>query len=207
MTSCRKICVSFTKPPNKSSSCLTFYYMERHCRISFSHWVELIHHKDIDSAGHLPNWFLHWLFGSKAKRHYNFYYLFFPNRILNSALQQRALLGFSCRLILRSDLNPDLHLWRTLYRLSYSAAATAKKIRQFGKKNFGTKLFRTVFDCPRPRDVRPLKISIRILELVCSTCMPLARTKWFRSTFSSHCPLSSNQRRWLTSAIVIIFPL
>ena len=37
--------------------------------------------------------------------------------------------------------------------------------------------------------------------------MSLARTRWFWSTFSSHYPLSSNQRRWLTSATSIIFPL
>ena len=28
----------------------------------------------------------------------------------------------------------------------------------------------------------------------CSTGLPLARTRWDRSTFSSHCPLSSYQR-------------
>ena len=33
------------------------------------------------------------------------------------------------------------------------------------------------------------------------------RTRWVWSTFSSHCPLSSNQRRWLTSATSIILPL
>ena len=41
----------------------------------------------------------------------------------------------------------------------------------------------------------------------CRTGLPLARTRWVRSTFSSHCPLSSNQRRWLASATWIIFPL
>ena len=40
-----------------------------------------------------------------------------------------------------------------------------------------------------------------------STCLPLAGTRWVRSSFSSHCPLSSNQRHWLTSATSIIFPV
>ena len=35
--------------------------------------------------------------------------------------------------------------------------------------------------------------------------LPLARTWWVRSTFSSHYPLSSYQRCWLTSATSIIF--
>ena len=44
----------------------------------------------------------------------------------------------------------------------------------------------------------------------CSTewatiCFVVARTRWVRSTFSSHCLLSSNQRRWLASATSIIF--
>ena len=37
--------------------------------------------------------------------------------------------------------------------------------------------------------------------------MPLACTRWVRSTFSSHCLLSSNQCHWLTSATSIIVPL
>ena len=41
----------------------------------------------------------------------------------------------------------------------------------------------------------------------CSTGSPLASTRWVWLTFSSHCPLSSNQHRWLTSAASIIFPL
>ena len=34
---------------------------------------------------------------------------------------------------------------------------------------------------------------------------PLASTRRVRSTFSSHCPLSSNQRHWLTSSMSVIF--
>ena len=41
----------------------------------------------------------------------------------------------------------------------------------------------------------------------CSTGLPLTRTRWVWSTFSSHCTLSSNQRWWLTSATLIIFLL
>ena len=41
----------------------------------------------------------------------------------------------------------------------------------------------------------------------CSTGLPLARTRWVRSTFSSHCPHYSNQTQWLTSATLKIFPL
>ena len=37
-------------------------------------------------------------------------------------------------------------------------------------------------------------------KLFCSTGLPLASTRWLRSTFSSHCPLSSIQCRWLISA-------
>ena len=44
-------------------------------------------------------------------------------------------------------------------------------------------------------------------RLFCSTGLPLARTRWVRLTFSSHGPLSSNQRHWFTSAKLIIFPL
>ena len=40
----------------------------------------------------------------------------------------------------------------------------------------------------------------------CRTGFPLARTRWVQSIFSSHCPLSSNQCHWLTSATLIIFP-
>ena len=41
----------------------------------------------------------------------------------------------------------------------------------------------------------------------CRTGLPLARTRWVGLTFSSNCPLSSNQRRWLTPSTTIIFPL
>ena len=40
----------------------------------------------------------------------------------------------------------------------------------------------------------------------CSTDLPLGRTRWVWSTFSSHCPLLSYQRWWLTSATLTIFP-
>ena len=39
------------------------------------------------------------------------------------------------------------------------------------------------------------------------TGLPVARTRWVQSTFSSHCQLSSNQCRWLTPATSIIFYL
>ena len=39
------------------------------------------------------------------------------------------------------------------------------------------------------------------------TCLPLARTRWVWSTFSSHSPLSSHQRHWLTFAASTLFPL
>ena len=41
----------------------------------------------------------------------------------------------------------------------------------------------------------------------CITSLPLAFTRWVQSTFSSHCPLSSKQRHWLTSAKVTIFSI
>ena len=59
-------------------------------------------------------------------------------------------------------------------------------------------------------EVRPFQLylgSIRCEHYVFSTGLPLATTRWVRATFSSHCPLSSNQCCWLTSALSIIFPL
>ena len=38
-----------------------------------------------------------------------------------------------------------------------------------------------------------------------STTLPLKSTWWVRSTFSSHCPLSSNQHHWLNSATATIY--
>ena len=40
----------------------------------------------------------------------------------------------------------------------------------------------------------------------CRDGLPLARSRWVWSTFSSHCPLSSIQPHWLTSATSIFFP-
>ena len=49
---------------------------------------------------------------------------------------------------------------------------------------------------------------MRVAKLCfCSTGLPLARTRWVRSTLSSHCPLTSDQVHWFTSATAIIFPL
>ena len=45
------------------------------------------------------------------------------------------------------------------------------------------------------------------LVIFCSTGLPQAKTRWVQSKFSSHCPLSSNRGRWLTSATSIFFPL
>ena len=44
-------------------------------------------------------------------------------------------------------------------------------------------------------------------QIFCSTGLPLAKTRWIRSTFSIHCPLSSNQCHWLTLATLIMFHL
>ena len=44
----------------------------------------------------------------------------------------------------------------------------------------------------------------RWLAFFFCTGLPLARTRWVRTTFSSHCTLSSNQYSWLTSATAII---
>ena len=38
--------------------------------------------------------------------------------------------------------------------------------------------------------------------LFCRTDLPLARTRWVWLTFLRHCPLSSNQRCWLTRSII-----
>ena len=47
------------------------------------------------------------------------------------------------------------------------------------------------------RLVDPAEVSgivyARIKSIFCSPSLPLARTRWVRSTFSSHCPLSSKQ--------------
>ena len=40
-----------------------------------------------------------------------------------------------------------------------------------------------------------------------STSLPLVSTWWVWSTFTSQCPLSSNQLYWLTIVTLIIFPL
>ena len=45
------------------------------------------------------------------------------------------------------------------------------------------------------------------VNFFCITSFPLASTWWVRSTFSSHHPLSSKQRCWLTSAALTIYPL
>ena len=55
-------------------------------------------------------------------------------------------------------------------------------------------------------DLEKLWIIDKILS-VCCTGLPLARTGWVWSTFSRHCPLSSYQCHWLTSAASMIFPL
>ena len=44
-------------------------------------------------------------------------------------------------------------------------------------------------------------------SFLCSTSLPLASTKWTWSTFSSWCPLSPKQHRWLTYATSTIFCL
>ena len=43
--------------------------------------------------------------------------------------------------------------------------------------------------------------------VLCCTGLPFSRTSWVWSTFSSHCPLSYNQRHWLTSATSTIVTL
>ena len=48
-------------------------------------------------------------------------------------------------------------------------------------------------------------ILIEWRTLICSTSLPLARTRWVRSTFLSRCTLSLQQWRWLTSATLIAF--
>ena len=45
----------------------------------------------------------------------------------------------------------------------------------------------------------------QIISLFCSAILPLVSTRWVQSTFSSLCPLSSKQRRWLTSVTSTIF--
>ena len=45
-------------------------------------------------------------------------------------------------------------------------------------------------------------VAVYIVALFCGTGLPLASS---RSAFSSHCPLSSRQRCWLTSAMLTIF--
>ena len=46
-------------------------------------------------------------------------------------------------------------------------------------------------------------LEIKWFTLFCSTNLPLASTRWVQLTFSSHCPLSSNQSRWLTATTLI----
>ena len=53
---------------------------------------------------------------------------------------------------------------------------------------------------------RTSRIWTELASLFCSTGLPLARTRWGQTTFSSHCLHSSNQRHWLTSATSVMFP-
>ena len=59
--------------------------------------------------------------------------------------------------------------------------------------------------CRRPSlsSIGPLKKK----DFNYSTGLLLARTRWVRSIFSSHCPFFSHQRSWLTLATSINFPL
>ena len=52
-----------------------------------------------------------------------------------------------------------------------------------------------------------LRENLELFTFFCRTGLPLARTRWVWSTFSSHCQLSSKQCRWLTSATWILFLL
>ena len=45
----------------------------------------------------------------------------------------------------------------------------------------------------------------KLVNLLCSTGLQLACTRWVRSKFSSHCPLSSTQRSWSSWATSFIF--
>ena len=45
----------------------------------------------------------------------------------------------------------------------------------------------------------------KLVNLLCSTGLQLACTRWVRSKFSSHCPLSSTQRSWSTWTTSFIF--
>ena len=52
-----------------------------------------------------------------------------------------------------------------------------------------------------------VKHFLKVALFMCNIGLPLAWTRWVPSTFSSHCPLSSKQQHWITSASLIIFPL
>ena len=64
-----------------------------------------------------------------------------------------------------------------LDKLTVNAFACGLELSKFGIKTFGTWIT-SYSNC---------------MSFFCSSSLPLASARWVRSTFSSHCPLSSNQ--------------
>ena len=79
--------------------------------------------------------------------------------------------------------------------------ATLKRPQR--RKLATSKLLNRRFE-PRSSRVKP-KLDVSVMIPFLRTTLPLCRTRWVWSTFSSHCPLSSNQGRWKTLAALIIF--
>ena len=92
-------------------------------------------------------------------------------------------------------------------RKTIESVASEKNFKRIFQKYFAVNFF-----CLAPflkkRFVRVrLRIVLKPVVIFCSTSLPLVSTKWFQSTFSSHCLLTSRQRHWLTSAMSIFFHL
>ena len=107
-------------------------------------------------------------------------------------------------------------LWSVFVRQEYGNSATFVDIQkpfQTDKVSLQDRIV-TPDDRERLHHDDGTALGGALLELVvgiheglvfCSTSLPLASTRRVQSTYSSHCPLSSKQRDWLTSATLTIF--
>ena len=69
-----------------------------------------------------------------------------------------------------------------------------RNLRTWKKTIILTWVWKIWSDAARNVDVRLWSLSFWFRIVFCTSCLPLARTWWVRSTSSSHYPLSSNQR-------------
>ena len=97
---------------------------------------------------------------------------------------------------------PSLVLWFKFS--SFTSAILASDLRPRSSILYSRSFSLSVRTKSPPVPSRP-SILVKVCSVFCSTGLPLASTRWVRSRFSSHCPLSSYQHRWLTLTMSIIF--